>query len=96
MRFARNHALAEVEAAFHAYETAREQIRAYEGGLLKQADESRDIQFAAYQEGATELISLIEAQRTRTEVRANYYKAILDFYTSIFQLELATGTDIKL
>ena len=96
LRFARNHALAEVEAAFHAYETAREQIRAYEGGLLKQADESRDIQFAAYQEGATELISLIEAQRTRTEVRANYYKAILDFYTSIFQLELATGTDIKL
>lgn len=96
LRFARNHALAEVAAAFHAYETAREQIRAYEGGLLKQADESRDIQLAAYQEGATELITLIEAQRTRTEVRANYYRAILDFYTSIFQLELATGADIKL
>ena len=74
----------EVEVAFHAYETAREQIRAYEEGLLKQADESRDIQFAAYQEGATELITLIEAQRTRTEVRANYYRAMLDFYTSIF------------
>ena len=96
LKFARNHALADVEAAFHAYETAREQIRAYEGGLLKQADESRDIQLAAYQEGATELITLIEAQRTRTEVRANYYRAILEFYTSIFQLELATGTDIKL
>lgn len=96
LRFARNHALAEVEAAYHGYETAREQIRAYEGGLLKQADESRDIQLSAYQEGAAELITLIEAQRTRTEVRANYYKAILDFYTSIFQLELATGTDIKL
>lgn len=96
LQFARHHALAEVEAAFHAYETAREQIRAYESGLLKQADESRDIQLAAYQEGAVELISLIDAQRTRTEVRANYYRAILDFYTSIFQLELATGTDIKL
>jgi outer membrane protein, heavy metal efflux system len=96
LKFARNHALAEVESAFHAYATAREQIRAYEGGLLKQADESRDIQLAAYQEGATELITLIEAQRTRTEVRANYYRAILDFYTSIFQLELVTGTDIKL
>ncbi len=96
LRFTRNHALAEVETAFQAYETAREQIKAYEGGLLKQADESRDIQFDAYQEGATELITLIEAQRTRTEVRANYYRAILDFYISIFQLELATGTDIKL
>jgi len=96
LRFARNRTLADVESAFHAYETAREQITAYQGGLLKQADESRDIQLAAYQEGAAELITLIDAQRTRTEVRANYYKAILDFYTSIFQLELATGTDIKL
>ncbi len=92
----RNRTLAEVETAYRAYETAREQVRAYEAGLLKQADESREIQLAAYQEGATELITLIEAQKTRTEVRANYYRAIFDYYTSIFQLELATGTDIKI
>jgi outer membrane protein, heavy metal efflux system len=91
----RNRTLAEVEVAYRAYETAREQVRAYEAGLLKQADESREIQLGAYQEGATELITLIEAQKTRTEVRANYYRAIVDYYTSIFQLELATGSDIK-
>jgi cobalt-zinc-cadmium efflux system outer membrane protein len=96
LRFVRNRALAEVEAAFRAYETAREQVRAYESGLLRQADESREIQLAAYQEGVAELITLIEAQKTRTEIRANYYRAIFDYYTSIFQLELATGTDIKL
>ena len=95
VRFARSRALADVEAAYRAYETAREQVRAYEAGLLRQADESREIQFGAYQEGATELITFIEAQKTRTEVRANYYRAIFDYYTSIFQLELATGTDIK-
>jgi cobalt-zinc-cadmium efflux system outer membrane protein len=92
----RNRTLAEVESAYRAYETAREQVRAYETGLLKQADESREIQLGAYQEGATELITLIEAQKTRTEVRANYYRAIFDYYNSIFQLELATGTDIKI
>jgi cobalt-zinc-cadmium efflux system outer membrane protein len=96
LRFARNRALAEVEVAFRGYETAREQVRAYEAGLLMQADESREIQLAAYQEGVAELITLIEAQKTRTEIRANYYRAIFDYYTSIFQLELATGTDIKL
>jgi len=96
LRFARNRALAEVEVAFRAYETAREQVRAYEAGLLRQADESREIQYGAYQEGAAELITLIEAQKTRTEIRANYYRAIFDYYTSIFQLELATGSDIKL
>ncbi len=96
LNLVRNRALAEVEVAYRAYETAREQVRAYEAGLLKQADESREIQLGAYQEGATELITLIEAQKTRTEVRANYYRAIFDYYTSIFQLELATGTDIKI
>ena len=96
LSFARNRTLAEVDAAYRAYETAREQVKAYEAGLLQQADESREIQLGAYQEGATELITLIEAQRTRTEVRANYYRAIFDYHVSIFQLELATGTDIKL
>ncbi|HLE63798.1 MAG TPA: TolC family protein [Pyrinomonadaceae bacterium] len=96
LRLVRNRALAEVEAAYRAYETAREQVRAYEAGLLRQADESREIQLGAYQEGATELITLIEAQKTRTEIRANYYRAMFDYYMSIFQLELATGTDIKL
>jgi len=93
---ARNRALAEVEAAYRSYETAREQVRAYEAGLLRQADESREIQLGAYQEGAAEIITLIDAQRTRTEIRANYYRAIFDYYTSIFQLELATGTNIKI
>ena len=96
LNLTRNRALADVEAAYRAYETAREQVRAYEAGLLRQADESREIQLGAYQEGAAELITLIDAQRTRTEIRANYYRAIFDYYTSIFQLELATGTDIKI
>ncbi len=96
LRLVRNRTLAEVETAYRAYEAAREQVRAYEAGLLRQADESREIQLGAYQEGAAELITLIEAQKTRTEIRANYYRAIFDYYTSIFQLELATGTDIKL
>ncbi len=96
LHLVRNRSLAEVEAAFQAYETAREQVRAYEAGLLRQADESREIQLDAYQEGAAELITLIEAQKTRTEIRANYHRAIFDYYTSLFHLELATGTDIKL
>ncbi len=95
LRLARNRALAEVESAYQAYETAREQVQAYEMGILRQADESRDITFGAYREGVTELIALLDAQRTRAEIRANYYRALFDYQTSIFQLELATGTEIK-
>jgi cobalt-zinc-cadmium efflux system outer membrane protein len=96
LRIARNRALVDVENAYRAYETARELVKAYETGLLKQADESRDITLEAYREGAAELISLLDAQRTRSEVRTNYFRALFDYYHSIFQLELATGTDIKL
>jgi len=96
LRLVRNRALAEVESAFRAYETSRELVRAYEAGILKQADESRDIALAAYREGATDLITLLDAQRTRAEARANYYRTLFDYYTSLFQLELAAGIEIKL
>ena len=95
LRLVRNRALAEVESAYRAYETAREQVKAYEAGLLDQADESREITLAAYKEGAAELVTLIEAQRTRAEVRTNYYRALFDYQKALFQLELATGAEIK-
>ena len=95
VRMARNRALAEVESAYRSYETASELVKAYEAGILKQADESRDIALAAYREGVTDLITLIDAQRTRAEVRTNYYRALLDYQTSLFQLEMVTGVEIK-
>ncbi len=95
LRLTQNRALAEVESSFRAYETSRELVKAYEAGILRQADESRDIALVAYREGATDLITLLDAQRTRSEVRASYYRALFDYYTSVFQLGLATGTEIK-
>ena len=95
LRLARNRALADVEAAYRAFETAREQVRAFESEILRKADESLDIQLTAYREGASEFITLLDAQRTRAEVRTNYYKALFDYNISLFQLELATGMEIK-
>jgi outer membrane protein, heavy metal efflux system len=95
VRVALNRALAEVESAYRAYETAREQVKAYEAGLLDQADESREITLVAYKEGAAELVALIEAQRTRAEVRTNYYRALFNYHLALLQLELATGVEIK-
>lgn len=96
LRLTQHRALAEVESAFRAYETTRELVKAYEAGILNQADESRDIALVAYREGATDLITLLDAQRTRAEMRASYYRTLFDYYTSLFQLELATGVEIKL
>ncbi len=95
LQLARNRALAEVDSAYRAYETAREQARAYEAGVLRQADQSLAITLAAYREGASELIVLLDAQRTRSELRADYYRALFDYQTSLFLLEQAAGVEIK-
>ncbi|MEK6407368.1 MAG: TolC family protein [Acidobacteriota bacterium] len=92
---ARNRALADVESAFRAYETARDQLATFQRELLQQANESYTISLAAYQEGATELLPLLEAQRTRADIRQQYYRTLFDYQTSILLLEQAVGKGIK-
>ncbi len=91
----RNRVLAEVEAAYRAYLTAREQVRVYESGLLDQAEEATTVTLAAYGEGATPLIALIDAQRAHTEARSNYLKALFDYRNSLFTLEQVTGAEVN-
>jgi outer membrane protein, heavy metal efflux system len=95
LTLARNRALAEVESAFRAYETARDQVATFQRELLQQANESYTIALAAYQEGATELLPLLEAQRTRADIRQQYYRTLFDYQTSILLLEQAVGKEIK-
>jgi cobalt-zinc-cadmium efflux system outer membrane protein len=92
---ARSHTIAEVDAAFEAFRTAREQVETFRNELLNQADESRSIALAAYEEGATPLLSVLEAQRTRAEVRQQYFKTLFDYQASLSELELAVGKDIR-
>lgn len=91
----RNRTAAEVEVAFITFETAREQVRAYRVGVLQQADESVNVSLLSYREGVAELISLLDAQRTRLEIRNSYFQALLAYHVSVFNLELITGTDLR-
>jgi cobalt-zinc-cadmium efflux system outer membrane protein len=95
LRIARNHALAEVEAAYAALQMSRELVETFQNELLRQADESRTITLAAYEEGGTELLPVLEAQRTRTEIRQQYFKTLFDYQASIVALELAVGREIQ-
>src|ERR1041385_5413971 len=55
LEVARSAPIAEVDAAYEAFDTAREQVQIFRDELLNQADESRSIALAAYEEGATPL-----------------------------------------
>ncbi len=92
---ARNRVLAEVETAYRAYETARAQVDTFQRELLAQADESREVAQFAYREGATDLLPLLEAQRTRTDIRQQYLRTLFDYQVSILLLEAAIGGEIR-
>lgn len=91
----RNHALAEVESAYRAYETAQAQVMTFERELVPQANESRNIALAAYREGATDLLPLLEAQRTNADIRYQYFRSLYEYQVSILRLESAIGGEIK-
>jgi cobalt-zinc-cadmium efflux system outer membrane protein len=95
LQIAKNRALAEVESAYAALQAARELVETFQNELLKQADESRDITVSAYEEGGTELLPVLEAQRTRSDVRHEYFKTLFDYQASLVALELAVGRGIQ-
>jgi cobalt-zinc-cadmium efflux system outer membrane protein len=95
LQLVRNRALAEVEVAYEAFQTAREQVQTFRSDLLDQADESRSIALAAYEEGGTDLLPFLEAQRTRAEVRQQYFQTLFEYQSSLIDLELAVGREIQ-
>jgi cobalt-zinc-cadmium efflux system outer membrane protein len=95
LQLTRNRALAEIEAAYAAFQSARDQVQTFRNEILNEADESRSIALAAYQEGATQLLPLLDAQRTRTEVRQQYFRTLFDYQISLIDLELAVGKEIQ-
>ena len=95
LQMVRNRAAAEVEAAYAGLMAAQELVTTFQNEILRQADESRSITLAAYEEGGTELLPVLDAQRTRSEVRLQYFKTLFDYQASIVALELAAGREIQ-
>ena len=95
LEVAKSHTTAEVKAAYEAFQTARGQVQTFRDELLNQADESRSIALVAYQEGATPLLSVLEAQRTRADVRQQYFRTLFDYQVSLSELALAVGREIE-
>jgi len=95
LEVAKSHTIAEVSAAYEAFQTARDQVQTFRDELLNQADESRSIALAAYQEGATPLLSVLEAQRTSAEVRQQYFRTLFDYQVSLSELALAVGKEVQ-
>ncbi len=93
LRFERAVVLAELTAARRTVEANERQIAALRAEFLRNADESQQVSLAAYREGATDLLHLIDAQRTRTQAQELYFQALADYQLAIHELERAAGIE---
>lgn len=61
--------------------------------MLDRAEESWSIALAAYREGATDLLRLLDAQRSRNEIRLLDIRTRFEFQIGLVELENAVGEE---
>lgn len=62
-------------------------------GLRGKAAASSRIALAAYQEGGTDLLRLLDAQRVQIDLQVLYYRTLADYRQSVIALEAALGVN---
>ena len=85
----------DVATAVAAYAGAKSRTVRMEGHLLEQASRARDLVRLQYQKGAASLFEFLDAQRTFLATRTEYLQNLNDYWTAVFQLEQATGTELR-
>jgi len=82
---------AEAEAAVESYRVYRQQLEQTLPLLREQAKQTAEIAEAAYREGGSDLLRLLDAQRVRIEAQQLYVEARVNYELSIVDLEQALG-----
>jgi cobalt-zinc-cadmium efflux system outer membrane protein len=84
----------DVVTAYAAYTSSRSRIERMQTRLLERAARARDLVQVQYQKGAASLLELLDAQRTFLSTNAEYLQNLNDYWTSLFSLEQAIGSEL--
>ncbi len=87
--------LSDVEGAHAAFTAARRRAERMESRLLDRARLARDLVRIQYQKGAASLLDYLDAERTYIAVQVEYLDDLSTYWTAVFQLEEAVGTDLR-
>jgi cobalt-zinc-cadmium efflux system outer membrane protein len=79
--------LAELENAYGRYQTATQQLRAYEQGILVEAEAAVRAAEAAYQLGERGIVEVLDAQRALRTVRLDFLNAQYDRQGALVDLD---------
>ncbi|WP_260705099.1 TolC family protein [Edaphobacter flagellatus] len=76
-----------------SYDTWRQQITERYRPLLDQAIDIANISRAAYREGGTDLLRLLDAERLRVDTQTAWVEALGNYHQSVLSLEYAEGLE---
>ncbi len=90
----RQQLLGELDFAIAGYSIARQQVDAFEGGLIRQAEQTVRVAEAAYRFGERGIIDFLDAQRTLRGVRQEYINALYEARYALIEVERLVGVDV--
>lgn len=86
---------AELESALDQFRLSAERAEAVRTRLLPRAEESRAIAEALYEEGATSLLQLLDAQRVVNEAKLRAHRIFFEHQVNRYLLERTVGTELS-
>ncbi|MEQ6341867.1 MAG: TolC family protein [Gammaproteobacteria bacterium] len=86
--------LREMEATYSNYLIANQQVAAFEGGLLKEAESAVKVAEAAYRFGERGILDYLDALRVFRAVRQDFLAARYELQTALIQIERLRATDL--
>jgi outer membrane protein, heavy metal efflux system len=91
---ARNQVVNDVDQAWAAFETARDQAKRYNGHYLAESDRVRDNLEYSYRHGGTTLLDYLDALRDYRQIHLDALNANQQVWLGIHQLSFAAATEI--
>jgi cobalt-zinc-cadmium efflux system outer membrane protein len=85
---------ADVRTAWSAFVTAQARAERSQTALLERARRARELVDYQYQKGAVSLFERLDAERQYVTAVVESYQTLADFWTALYQLEAAVGTEL--
>jgi cobalt-zinc-cadmium efflux system outer membrane protein len=91
---ARNELARAIHQHYQDARTTAELIDVFDKGLLKQASEALRLAQFSFQQGASSLLEVFDAQRVQRQIMLDYAQARHDLSVSLARLEQAVGGEL--
>ncbi len=75
-------------------QVAEHALKTYEQTILPQAKQQVEVALSSYEAGRSDILTLIDAQRTLRDAQIAYYKFAADYELGLSDLRLAVGGDM--